>query len=59
MWHMLLRPGPGPERPRGSVNSVDLENVLRDIDPDGANLMHGWLLLLVIFADHHFGTQMP
>jgi hypothetical protein len=44
MWHMLLRPGPGSERPRGSVNSVDLENVLRDIDPDGADLMHGWLL---------------
>jgi len=23
---------------------VELENVLRDINPDGANLAHGWLL---------------
>jgi len=57
MWHMLLRPGPGPERPRGSVNSVDLENVLRDIDPDGANLMHGWLLLLVILHNGAVGAR--
>jgi hypothetical protein len=28
----------------GSVNPVELENMLRDIDPDGANLVHGWLL---------------
>jgi hypothetical protein len=27
-----------------SVNPVERENVLRDIDPDGANLAHGWLL---------------
>lgn len=27
-----------------SVNSVELENMLREIDPDGANLVHGWLL---------------
>jgi hypothetical protein len=28
----------------GSVSPVELENVLRNIDPDGANLVHGWLL---------------
>jgi hypothetical protein len=28
----------------GSVNPVELENMLCDIDPDGANLVHGWLL---------------
>ena len=27
-----------------AVNPVELENVLRDINPDGANLIHGWLL---------------
>jgi hypothetical protein len=43
----------------GSVNPVELENVLRDIDPDRANLAYGWLLFLVIFDDHHFDTQMP
>jgi len=26
------------------VNPVELENMLREIDPDGANLVHGWLL---------------
>jgi hypothetical protein len=30
------------------VNPVELENMLREIDPDGANLAHGWLLSLVI-----------
>jgi len=43
----------------GRVNSVQLENVLRDVDADSGNLAHGWLPLLVIFDDHHFGTQMP
>jgi hypothetical protein len=28
----------------GPVNPVELENMLREIDPDGANLVHGWLL---------------
>ena len=41
------------------VNPVELENVLRNVDADGGNLAHGWLLFLVIFDDHHFGTQMP
>ncbi|MGB6373509.1 MAG: hypothetical protein WCB09_12360, partial [Methylocella sp.] len=36
----------------GSVNPVQLENMLRNVDTDG-NLAHGWLLLLVICDDHH------
>jgi hypothetical protein len=38
-----------------SIEPVEPEN----IDADGGNLVHGWLPLLVIFDDHHFGTQMP
>jgi hypothetical protein len=43
----------------GSVDSVELENMLREINADGAHVAHGWLPLLVIFDDHQFGTQMP
>jgi hypothetical protein len=46
-----------PRTPPSAVNAVELENVLRDVDPDGANLGHGWLLLLLIFDDHL--AQMP
>src|SRR5450759_4759787 len=41
------------------INAVDLENVLGQVQPNCCNLAHGWLPLLVIFDDHHFGTQMP
>jgi len=41
------------------VNPVELENMLRRINADGASLAHGWLPFLVIFDDDHFGTQMP
>jgi hypothetical protein len=37
---------------------VQLENMLRNVDTDG-NLAQGWLLLLVIFGDPHFGTELP
>jgi hypothetical protein len=43
----------------GFIDAVELENMLREINADGANLAHGWLPLLVIFDDHQLGTQMP
>jgi hypothetical protein len=32
------------------VNTVQLENRLRQIDPDCGNIVHGWLPLLVMFT---------
>jgi hypothetical protein len=38
---------------------MDLEDVLCQIKTDCCNIAHGWLPLLVIFDDYHFGTSMP
>ena len=38
---------------------MDLKNVLGQIQPNRCNLAHGWLPLMVMFDNHHFGTQMP
>jgi hypothetical protein len=38
---------------------IDLEDVLCQIKTDCCNIAHGWLPLVVIFDDHHFGTSMP
>src|SRR6478735_9878613 len=39
------------------IDRMNLENVLCQIKTDSCNLAHGWLPLLVIFDDHHFGTR--
>ena len=41
------------------IDAMDLKNVLGQVQPNCCNLVHGWLPLLVIFDDHHFGTSMP
>ena len=41
------------------VDRMNLENVLCEIKTNCCNIAHGWLPLLVIFDDHHFGTSMP
>jgi hypothetical protein len=41
------------------IDRMDLEDVLCQIKTDCCNIRHGWLPLLVIFDDHHFGTSMP
>jgi hypothetical protein len=41
------------------IDRMKLENVLCQIKTDCCNIAHGWLLLLVIFDDHHLGTSMP
>jgi hypothetical protein len=40
----------------GRIHAMDLENVLGQVQTNCCNLAHGWLPLLVIFDDHHFGT---
>jgi hypothetical protein len=39
------------------INRMHLENVLCQIKTDCCNIAHGWLPLLVIFDDHHYGTR--
>ena len=41
------------------IHSVHLKQVLCQIKTNCCNIAHGWLLLLVIFDDHHLGTSMP
>jgi hypothetical protein len=41
------------------IDAMDLEYALGQIQPNRCNLAHGWRPLLVIFDDHHLGTQMP
>src|SRR5258708_16895003 len=41
------------------VDRVNLEDALCRIKTNCCNIAHGWLLLLVIFDDHHLGTSMP
>jgi hypothetical protein len=41
----------------GSVVSAELENMLREINADGANVAHGRLPLLVIFDDHQLALR--
>src|ERR1700730_17735417 len=41
------------------IDRMNLENILCQIKTDCCNIAHGWLPLLVIFDDHHFGTSMP
>jgi hypothetical protein len=36
-----------------------LRKLLLSLQPNCCNFTHGWLPLLVIFDDHHFGTSMP
>ena len=38
------------------VDPVHLENMLRQIQPDRRNLVHGWLLRWCVFTNHHSGT---
>jgi hypothetical protein len=47
------------DNPVSFIDAVDLKNVLGQIQPNRCNLVHGWLPFLVIFDDHHCGTQMP
>jgi hypothetical protein len=39
------------------IDSMHLENLLCQIKTDCCNIAHGWLPLLVIFDDHHYGTR--
>src|SRR6202008_1846667 len=39
------------------IDRMHLENVLCQIKTDCRNIAHGWLPLLVIFDDHHYGTR--
>ena len=39
-----------------AVDGVNLENILREIETDGAYIHGGWLLLLVVEDNHNFGT---
>jgi hypothetical protein len=41
------------------INAMRLKDVLGQIQPNRCNLRHRWLPFLVIFDDHHSGTQMP
>ena len=43
----------------GVVNTVDLEDVLGQIEADGSNVHDGWLLLHVVDNNHHFDTWVP
>jgi hypothetical protein len=38
---------------------MDLENILRQINSDRRNLIHGWPPPLVLLDDTISGTQMP
>src|SRR5215469_17183009 len=41
------------------IDTVNLKNMLRQIQPDRRNLTHGWLALMGYFTNHHSGTWMP
>ncbi len=65
-WHAgkecehLAAPQPlAQDRRARRIGAMDLKDVLGQIQPNRCNLIHGWLPFLVIFDDHHFGTQMP
>src|SRR5215471_19775662 len=42
----------------GTIRSMNLEHVLRDVQTDRANLLHGRLLSVAV-RHRHLGTQMP
>jgi hypothetical protein len=46
--HLTPAQRPADNHPAGAVDTVDLENVLGQIEAYGANLHSGWLLLLVV-----------
>ena len=39
-----------------AIDAVDLKNVLRKINTDCDNFVHGRLLISLWFLNHHFGT---
>jgi hypothetical protein len=41
------------------IDAVNLKNALGQIQPNRCNLAHGWLLFMVTFDGHPFGTRMP
>lgn len=57
MCHFLKKSrGPVDDNLARVVNTMDLKNVLREIETYGANIHGGWLLLLVVDDNHNFGT---
>ena len=57
MGHFLKKSrGPVDDNLARVVNTMDLKNVLREIETYGANIHGGWLLLLVVDDNHNFGT---
>ena len=57
MCHFLKKSrGPVADNLARVVNTMDLKNVLREIETYGANIHGGWLLLLVDDDNHNIGT---
>ena len=57
MCHFLKKSrGPVDDNLVRVVNTMDLKNVLREIETYGANIHGGWLLLLVDDDNHNIGT---
>jgi hypothetical protein len=54
--HLTPAQRPADDHLARVVNTMDLKNVLREIETYGANIHGGWLLLLVVDDNHNFGT---
>jgi hypothetical protein len=54
--HLAPAQRPADDHLAGVVNTVKLKHVLGQIEADSANIHGGWLLLLVVDDNHHFGT---
>ncbi len=55
--HLAPAQRPADDNLSRLIDSVDLKNVLGQIEADGANIHNGWLLLLVVDSNHNFGTS--